>query len=85
MLSIFTESSANKIDVLIFTLCKFTLLCTIYILYKFEFILYSRTQRPLAEIRVSNTTDFLTQIRTCRDFNRRREYKDGTLAALDSR
>ncbi|TGZ38115.1 Uncharacterized protein DBV15_09063 [Temnothorax longispinosus] len=40
---------------------------------------------PLAETRVSNTTDFLTQIRTCRGFNRRREYKDSTLATVDSR
>lgn len=38
----------------------------------------------MAETRVSNTTDFLTQIRTCRDFNRRREYKDSTLATVDS-
>lgn len=39
---------------------------------------------PSAENRVSNTTDFLRQIRTCRGFNRRREYKVSTLATVDS-
>lgn len=49
------------------------------------FCIAGQNNFPLAETRVSNTTDFLTQIRTCRDFNRRREYKGSTFVTMDSR
>lgn len=96
VLSTFAESGGNKInDAYFHTLCRFTLLYTICTFYKLQVDfrkprnLLSRiagqNDFPLVVTRLSNTTDFLTQIRTCRAFNRRRDYKDSTLATVDSR